>query len=457
MRLLHTVLFAALAFSAGARTITPAEAQAAAMRMYQERSSTTAAPEEFELAKTITTNGSPLLYIFNRSGEKGFVLVTASEQVMPVPAYSFSGRYDESQENPAFYDWLNNYAEQVKYVLENNLPASQLITDNWNRLLGKSPSPPSVTAVGPLLTTTWNQTCYYNEQTPAGTSACGHQYTGCGATAMAQLMRYHNYPPAGTGSHSYTWNSITHSVNFGTTTYNWANMPNSISSSNSDVAQLMYHCGVALDMQYGNSVSNCYFNFNGTMPQYFGYAPTITNWFTLFEPNDTIYQTRIAAEHDSLRPVAYKGNGSSGQHFFVCDGYQNSGYPFHFHFNWGWGGLYDGYYYTSALNPGSYSFTLGQGAAIRIMPPSITLGANENAETPVSMFPNPAADVVTINTGESNSTIRISDMQGRVVFTAPAADKQQEINTSTFANGLYIVTVSTSRGTQQVQKLIISH
>ena len=234
-------------------------------------------------------------------------------------------------------------------------------------------------------------------------------------------------------------------------------MPNSISSSNSDVAQLMYHCGVALDMQYGNSVSNCFFNFNGTMPQYFGYAPTITNWFTLFEPNDTIYQSRIAAEHDSLRPVAYKGNGSNGQHFFVCDGYQNSGYPFHFHFNWGWGGLYDGYFYTSALNPGSYSFTLGQGAAIRIMPPSITLDVNEYAETTASIYPNPAADVVTIQTGTTKSTLRISDMQGRVVFTANTVDKQEQVSTSAFANGLYVVTITNVQGEQQVQKLIISH
>lgn len=457
MRLLYTLLLAVFAIPAMARTVTPAEAQAVAFRIFQERSGQTVTPEAFTLVKTITENGTPLLYIFNQGGNSGFVLVAASDNVIPVPGYSFSGRYDESQENPAFYDWITNYAQQVEFAITQQLPATPLITDNWNRLLGRGPAPASVTSVGPLVTTTWNQTCYYNEQTPAGTSACGHQYTGCGATAMAQLMRYHNYPPTGTGSHSYTWNSITHNVNFGATSYNWSNMPNSISSSNSDVAQLMYHCGVALDMQYGNSVSNCFFNYNGTMPQYFGYAPTITNWFTLFVSNDTTYQSRIAAEHDSLRPVAYKGNGSSGQHFFICDGYQNSGYPYHFHFNWGWGGVYDGYFYTSALNPGSYSFTSGQGAAIRIMPPSVSLGVNEQVAEPVALFPNPANDIVTLLPAETDEFITITDMQGRVVYSTAVFEKQVVINTSAFGNGIYLVQTAGTKSARRVQKLVVQH
>ena len=56
------------------------------------------------------------------------------------------------------------------------------------------------------LNTTWDQNCYYNALCPSdnistclngGTpNPCGHVYTGCPATAMAQIMKYWNYPPS---------------------------------------------------------------------------------------------------------------------------------------------------------------------------------------------------------------------------------------------------------------------
>jgi hypothetical protein len=391
---------------------------------------------------TKTQDNTTLLYIFNFGEKQGFVIVCGDDHAMPVPAYSFSGAYDPAIYQPAFSDWLENYAQQVSFIISQGLPSSPAIDRQWELYSSSHFSPQETMSVGPLISTTWNQGCYYNEQCPAGTSACSHQWTGCGATAMAQMMRYHNYPANGIGTHSYTWNSITHMADFGATTYNYANMPASLSSSNADVAQLMYHCGIALDMQYGNSGSYCSLNYNSVMPQYFGYANIIENWLALFVPNDTVYQERIVGELDSLRPTFYKGSGSSGQHFFLCDGYQNSSYPFHFHFNWGWGGVYDGYYYCSALNPGSYSFTSGQGAVIRIMPPSVTTGMAEAGSSSLQVFPNPADEKITIRR-ESMAAAQITlfDLSGRELMSRELNAEETTIETGMYPPGVYLLQV----------------
>ena len=50
--------------------------------------------------------------------------------------------------------------------------------------------------------------------------------TGCVATAMAQIMKYWNYPENGSGFHSYNHARYgTLSANFGNDTYQWASMP----------------------------------------------------------------------------------------------------------------------------------------------------------------------------------------------------------------------------------------
>ena len=63
----------------------------------------------------------------------------------------------------------------------------------------------------------------------------------------------------------------------------------------------------------------------------------------------TSWKALLKKEIDAGRPVIYAGSSSSAGHAFVCDGYDDSG---KFHFNWGWSGTSNGYYETSALNPG---------------------------------------------------------------------------------------------------------
>ncbi|HTF04330.1 MAG TPA: C10 family peptidase [Bacteroidia bacterium] len=140
-------------------------------------------------------------------------------------------------------------------------------------LIFLSPSTSLLAQVSPLMTTTWNQTCYYNDSCPvvgAGGS-CGRAYTGCNATAMGQILKYYAYPSTGLSAHCNS-NLPTQCVTFSAQTYNYAAMPNNVTSSNVEVAKLLYHLGAACDMQYSGTSSNSFFDAT-VLKRYFAYSP----------------------------------------------------------------------------------------------------------------------------------------------------------------------------------------
>ncbi len=307
------------------------------------------------------------LFSFDKGG---FVMVSAIDQVDPVLGYGFSGNVPDVIDNLSVKDCFDNYAKQIDTIGVMNLKSAK-IDLKWEQLTKNIFPKSGELSVGPLLTTTWNQGCYYNASCPSDAAgSCGHVYTGCVATAMAQIMKYWNFPTSGTSTHTYThltYGSLT--ANFGATTYQWSQMPNNVTSSNNAVATLMYHCGVSVDMDYSPTGSgageprealvNC-FKYS-SQAQYVEKANYSTNdWVNLMK-----------SELGLQRPIWYDGFNPSDGHAFVCDGFQNIDY---FHFNWGWGGYMDGYFYLASLNPAGMEFNSGQGAVIRIVPSSLPDG-----------------------------------------------------------------------------------
>lgn len=206
--------------------------------------------------------------------------------------------------------------------------------------------------VAPFITTTWNQTCYYNDSCPvvgAGGS-CGRAYTGCNATAMAMICKYYAWPASGTGSHCNS-NLPTQCINFSTQTYNYAAMPNNVTSANAEVAKLMWHLGAACDMQYSGTSSNSFFS-SEVLKRYFWYSPRLYSTATFMFPTTQELIDAIKLELDAGRPVFAKG----GNHFYLIDGYDASD---NFHMNFGWSGTYNNYYaINSVVNPAG-TFTPG--------------------------------------------------------------------------------------------------
>ncbi|MDR1112242.1 MAG: C10 family peptidase, partial [Bacteroidales bacterium] len=227
-------------------------------------------------------------YVFN-AGSEAFVIIAGDNRVTPILGYSDGNTFKTENMPPNLRKWLEGYKNEIRYVMENGLPADEYTSSEWETLLNGGRLPQNSTAaVSPLVATHWDQLPYYNDQCPYDNSYNQRTVAGCVATAMAQVMKYWNYPVQGQGNHSYVPYGHpeygTQSVNFGNTTYQWSAMPNSVTSSNSAVATLMYHCGVAVDMMYdvaANGGSGAYPIGNApsaedALKTYFGYKSTLS-------------------------------------------------------------------------------------------------------------------------------------------------------------------------------------
>ncbi|MFC1729693.1 C10 family peptidase [candidate division KSB1 bacterium] len=324
----------------------------------------------FSEVKSITKKGHLVCYVFNISNHEGFVIVSADDQAYPILGYSFAGNFIDEDQPPAFIAMFENYKDQIIFIKENQIPPDDRIISTWKHYLT---SPAYFKAkkgmnVGPLLSTNWNQGCYFNADCPSDASGpCGHVWAGCVATAMAQIMKYYDYPVQGTGSHSYSAPGYgLQTANFGNTAYNWQSMPNNVNSQNAAVAELLYHCGVSVNMYYSPNGSGALsYNAVDALIDYFKYSTTATMAYKSYYSNSN-WENMLRNELDEGRPVYYAGDDpNAGGHAFVCDGYQSTNF---FHFNWGWSGAYNGYYFVSSLSPGSNNFTYNQEAIIGIRP-----------------------------------------------------------------------------------------
>lgn len=342
------------------------EAQEIAVKAFSELLSTDAKSisisDEYYVKEL---ESGPAVYIF-KTTSGGFTIISGELKTVPVLAYSSDSDISiiESEWSPAFLHWMEMYCNQIQYIRDYNIPASLEATAQRNKLnsgidLGIRPSKD----VAPLLSTNWNQGCGYNADCPVdGSGPCGHVYTGCVATAMAQVMRYMEHPVNGIGDKCYVHYAYGEQcADFAAATYDYSIMPNN--SGNAEVAELMYHCGVSVDMNYSPSGSGSYsYKVPRAFLNYFDYKNSII--VSKGSYSDATWCSLLINEIDNSRPMYYSGSGSGG-HAFVVDGYQGTDF---FHFNWGWGGSYNGYFYLNDLTPGSANYTNSQQAVIGAIP-----------------------------------------------------------------------------------------
>ncbi|MDD2228024.1 MAG: C10 family peptidase [Candidatus Cloacimonetes bacterium] len=315
----------------------------------------------------------------------GYLILAAEDKSTPILAYSLESSFPEGDMPPQVEWYLSEYSSGIEQIRKH--PDWQL-DPLWHVLeTGNFSAYSQNRSVAPLLSTAWDQDWPYNSMCPADASGPGGRvYAGCVAVSMAQIMKKWGYPTTGNGTHSY--NQAVYGVqtaNFGATTYNWANMPNSIYTVNPSISTLMYHCGVAVDTQYGAAASGALsenvrdamvnnFRFNAAAVYRMASAYTSTAWATM-----------LRADLDLGRPVYYGGSNGSVGHSFVIDGYTGTNY---FHINWGWSGSYNGNFYLTNLNPSSYNFNLTQAGIFNLYPlntappnPPTNLIATEVANT----------------------------------------------------------------------------
>jgi photosystem II stability/assembly factor-like uncharacterized protein len=352
-----------------AKQVSQADAQLVAVTFYRLNNPSAISSPTVRSVSVCSKDAIPAFYIF-RFVSGGFVLVAADDAVIPVLGYSFDSEMPETIDHPAVAAWLDNYSRQIRYIVTSRLDNTETLK-KWNSIRNGRPLAPD-REVLPLLTTVWDLGCYYNGQCPADPGGpCGHAKTGCVATAMAQIMKYHNYPPQGVGQHMYTdLNYGPQSADFGNTFYDWAAMPDSLAGDNTAVATLMYHAGVAVDMHYGAGGSGSMGSYiPGALQNYFNYSPDMEIIYLDDFPDQELFKSLLRTDLDANLPICYGGLDTvpfREGHEFICDGYRMSDSTFHF--NWGVGGMYNGYFALGHLNVDIYNWAFNNEAIIHIKP-----------------------------------------------------------------------------------------
>lgn len=378
---------------------------------------------------SLRNDGLSRFYVFNRGKSNGFVIVSGDDRAEAVLGYTDNGSFDIDNIPPNMKWWLNEYANQMDALYNGAYGDMRFLrsgTESSSNLRQTSSD-----VVAPLLgEIKWDQSEPFNNMCPIYEGK--NSVTGCVATAMAQIMRYHKHPKQGKGSHTYYWSEGGQelTVNFDGANYDWDNMLPTYGMARVDlgdnepekwwpeewwpegwqpdkaptqtekdaVATLMYHCGVSVEMKYTSKVSGTpsvnvpnalykYFGYDGGMALHYRNGCSSEEWEEL-----------VRRELDAGRPLYYAGSTpDNGGHAFVCDGYDANGF---FHINWGWAGAYDGYFLLHALEPegqgtGGYEggYNLHQGILTGIQPDEG--GVPDNGAQILSTGLIPVNDVVT--------------------------------------------------------------
>lgn len=303
------------------------------------------------LVHTMCKEGRNTIYIASKTSGDGILVLSADDCAPVLLGYTDNGTCTSYEELPdAMRWWLSLYSDNIARTMTTGGTIETTAIDH--------------TAIAPMLTTVWAQGSPYNKL--CNDVEEGAQ-TGCVATAMAQIMKFHGYPTKGLLDHSYSYKvsdptetdrfhtrTITISSDISSHAYEWSSMRDSYGYFGNDeneedaVALLMRDCGVAVHMKYGAYASAA---ANAMVPYalstFFGYDKGMQNVYRDTQ-TDTEWEQMLINELAAGRPVFYSGTSIKyGGHAFVCDGYDGNG---RFHFNWGWNGGCDGYFIVTGAN-----------------------------------------------------------------------------------------------------------
>ncbi|MBO4551416.1 MAG: C10 family peptidase, partial [Bacteroidaceae bacterium] len=336
------------------------------------------------------TEGSPYYYVFNAGNDGGYVIVSGDDRVEPILGYVEEGTFDPDNIPENMRSWLQLYADQISFIIENDIQPGDPRIQKRNKVQGTKHSIPE------LMKSRWNQGHPYNLTCPQyykGDGTRAYPATGCAATAMAQVIYYYQYPektktqiPAHSKTYTLdngTQKTVTAKAVPRNTKLDWEHMRDTYSCGSDHehdrpdtaVANLMLYCGQALKMGWGASSGADTSKSRDALVTYFGFDARA---FWANRPNYTIDEwfDMLYDEMEAGYPVLYRGHSSGGGHAFVIDGFDGDNL---FHVNWGWGGGSNGWFLISILNPGD---TSGIGASSSSDGYSMTQGGCFNLRTP---------------------------------------------------------------------------
>lgn len=349
-------LFQVLAW-AGPRSFQQAQAiaerQAALQGIIMDQQQVSKARKQYLLNGSSSSETATSYYVFDNGADKGFTIVSGDDELPEIVGYSAHGNSENLMKTEGCAAFLKAYQKFVAAFTQGDAKARKILAEQRALKADGRYQQPKIT---PLLgDIAWNQETPYNKMCPKYEGS-ELSVTGCIATAMAQVMMYYKYPnelqatiPAyTTATNKLKVNAISKGEE-----YDWDNMLPTYTEGEYNttqanaVAKLMFHCGAAVQMDYGDS-SGALLRPED-MSTYFGYDADLLqevyrSVYTLAE-----WKKILDRELEAKRPIIYGGVRSYERgHQFVCDGSDGEGL---YHINWGWSGDCDGYFDITLLDP----------------------------------------------------------------------------------------------------------
>jgi hypothetical protein len=357
-----------------------------------ERVESFADAEGVDLYHVVTLNGS------------GFVVVAGDDTVEPIIAFSSRGVFDADPHSPLQAMLSQDLPQRIRVAKEfeaTSLPVElQKARAKWGKfkqaqkasMIKASELSVSDVRVDPFIITSWDQmgvsgqSCYNYFTPPNSAGNVANYPCGCVATAMAQVMYYHQYPTRAVGTTAYTVkvNGSTYSYkmrggNGSGGAYNWGAMlidplnQGLTTSAAQAIGALCYDAGVASHMMYTANVSGAYLtDAQKAMVNAFMFSNTVVATYINSVLPESSYSTMINPNLDAQLPVILGINDASREngHAIVCDGYGYSGGTTYYHMNLGWSGEENAWYALPLIDTSYLSFTVINNCLYNMFPTS---------------------------------------------------------------------------------------
>lgn len=293
---------------------------------------------------TVAEDGTPAYYVIEYNAG-GWAIVSAQSSSKPLIAYNPTGKYEVPEPMQAV---LDANKQRIVAEAENNADYQHI---GWSRAAQRKPAaePVSTPDVAPLIKVNLNQSAPFNDQCP--TVSGQHVLVGCVAVGMGQAMMVARYPERPVGSYSYTDATVGYlSIDYDAQQpYDWNAMYAAETTGNySEIARLLYHCGVSVRMQYGVDGSGAYSaDIAPALTRNFQYDSELIRYVRKSNYSREEWISLLLDELVLGRAVIYGGDNGEAGHCWNVDGWKQATQMFHV--NWGWGGYGNSYFDIEAM------------------------------------------------------------------------------------------------------------
>lgn len=319
----------------------------------------------------------------------GYVVMSTDDALPPVVAFSEAASMpDDLTTGSPLADLLK--AQSLRFAALLAQPQTRGSEDyfarnrsQWGRLRGTGETraaplepDPSTIIQPPLLSTLWGQNEPYNHYLPTSdNSTYIRTVAGCIPTAIAQIMKYHHWPPRGQGRQSHTDSSwgihATLAANLALP-FAWDVMQDAygggdpLAPANLAIARTCLALGVLFKSDYeiegtatfGSEVPPAFANhlfFQSGEYKRSDISPHYSNYIS-----QAALFANIRSDILARRPVyvGFSSKPNVSGHGFVVDGLLTDSGVDYYHFNYGWDGRHNGWY---RLNDGHEDTVIDEG------------------------------------------------------------------------------------------------